>query len=208
MERKSFLTSRLHDALENHHDLKLFVHERALGKVKEGALGIDFVADGERGNQEELVGTRPKTHIQLALVQRQELTLGRLTRLRHREKSKDGEGGGGERKERPHTESYSRSTHRSAPSSILIQQTTLALLVDWQQSLQAGARRGSVFGQDLPTECELVRKHLIAQMMLEEHSTKAAGSLLHRCYTSARPRPTSARPRPDLTVTLPHSSPL
>lgn len=79
---KGFLTSGLHDALEDDDDLELFVHEGALGQVEEGALGIDFVADGERRHQEELVRTRPKADIQLALVQRQELALGRLTRLR------------------------------------------------------------------------------------------------------------------------------
>lgn len=76
------LTSGLHDALEDNDNLKLFVHERALGQVEKGALGIDFVANGERGHQEELVCTRPKTNIQFTLVQRQELALGCLTRLK------------------------------------------------------------------------------------------------------------------------------
>lgn len=39
------------------------------------------MADGQRGYQEELIGTRPKTHIQFTLVQRQELPLGGLTGL-------------------------------------------------------------------------------------------------------------------------------
>lgn len=42
------LTSGLHDALQDHHNLKLLVHERALRQVKERALGVDLVADGER----------------------------------------------------------------------------------------------------------------------------------------------------------------
>lgn len=76
------LTGGFHDALQDDHDLELLVHEGALGEVKKGALGVDLVADGERGHQEELVCTRPKTHIQFTLVQRQELALGRLTGLK------------------------------------------------------------------------------------------------------------------------------
>lgn len=40
------------------------------------------MANGERGHQEELVCTSPKTNIQFTLVQRQELALGCLTRLK------------------------------------------------------------------------------------------------------------------------------
>lgn len=76
------LTGGFHDALEDDNDLELLVHERALGEVKKGALGIDLVADGERGYKEELICTRPKTHVQFTLVQRQELALGRLTGLK------------------------------------------------------------------------------------------------------------------------------
>lgn len=87
-----FLTSGLHDALKDNNDLKLFVHERALGKVEKGALGIDFMADGKRGNQEELVCTRPKTNIQFTLVQRQELALWCLTRLKVKKRDQDKSG--------------------------------------------------------------------------------------------------------------------
>lgn len=84
-ERKP-LTGGLHDALQDHHDLKLLVHEGALGQVEEGTFGIDLVADGQRGDQEKLVCPGPETHIQFTLVQRQKLTLGRLTRLKERER--------------------------------------------------------------------------------------------------------------------------
>lgn len=83
-----FLTGCLHDALQDNNNLELFVHERALGQVKKGALGIYFMADGERGNQEELVCTRPKTDIQFTLVQRQELALWCLTRLEESQRKK------------------------------------------------------------------------------------------------------------------------
>lgn len=46
------------------------------------------MADGQRGYQEELIGTRPKTHIQFTLVQRQELPLGGLTGLKDSRKEK------------------------------------------------------------------------------------------------------------------------
>lgn len=49
------------------------------------------MADGQRGHQEELVGTRPKTHIQFTLVQRQELPLGGLTGLEDSQKEKRAE---------------------------------------------------------------------------------------------------------------------
>ena len=88
-----FLTSGFNDALEDNDNLKLFVHEGALGQVEEGALGIDFVADGERGHQEELVCTRPETNVQLALVQRQELALGCLTRLKDSQEKERGRNG-------------------------------------------------------------------------------------------------------------------
>lgn len=78
------LTGGFHDTLEDNDNLKLLVRERALGEVKKGALGIDLVADGERGYQEELICARPKAHIQFTLVQRQELALGGLTGLEDR----------------------------------------------------------------------------------------------------------------------------
>lgn len=88
LNREQSLTCGLHDALKDDNNLKLFVHERALRQVEKGALGIDFVANGERGHQEELVCTRPKADIQFALVQRQELALGCLTRLKQREEKR------------------------------------------------------------------------------------------------------------------------
>lgn len=75
------LTRGFHDALEDDNYLKLLVHEGALRQIEERALGVDLVADGERRHQEELVGPRSKTHIQLTLVQGQELALWGLTRL-------------------------------------------------------------------------------------------------------------------------------
>lgn len=39
------------------------------------------MTNGEGGHEEELIGARPKADVQLALVQRQELALGSLTRL-------------------------------------------------------------------------------------------------------------------------------
>ena len=64
------LTCGLHDALQDDDDLELLVHQGALGQIKEGALGIDLVADGERRDQEELVGACAEAHIQLTLIQR------------------------------------------------------------------------------------------------------------------------------------------
>lgn len=57
-------------------------------QVEEGALGIDLVADSEWRHQKELVGARPEAHVQLTLVQRQELTLRRLARLLKSKKKK------------------------------------------------------------------------------------------------------------------------
>ncbi len=74
-------TRCLYNALQDDDDLKLLVHERALGQVEERALGIDLVADGEGRDQEELVSTCSKAHIQFTLIQRQELALRGLTRL-------------------------------------------------------------------------------------------------------------------------------
>ena len=62
-KKESAFTSGFHDALQDDHDLKLLVHERALGQVKEGTLEIDLVADSQRGHQEELVGPRPKSYV-------------------------------------------------------------------------------------------------------------------------------------------------
>lgn len=50
LNQEQSLTCGLHDALEDDNNLKLFVHERALGQVEKGALGIDFVANSERGH--------------------------------------------------------------------------------------------------------------------------------------------------------------
>lgn len=74
-------TRCLYNALQDDDDLKLLVHEWALGQVEERALGIDLVADGEGRDQEELVSTCSKAHIQFTLIQRQELALRGLTRL-------------------------------------------------------------------------------------------------------------------------------
>lgn len=76
------LTRRLHDALQDDDDLKLLIHEWALGQVEERALGIDLMADGEGRDQEELVSACSKPHVQFTLIQRQELALRGLTRLR------------------------------------------------------------------------------------------------------------------------------
>lgn len=84
MSGTDFLTRRLHDSLEDDDDLKLFVGEGALRQVEKRALGINLVANGERRHQEQLICTRPKAHVQLALVQRQELAFGCLTRLERR----------------------------------------------------------------------------------------------------------------------------
>lgn len=85
--RTDFLTRRLHDSLEDDDDLKLFVGEGALRQVEKRAPGVDLVANGERRHQEQLIRARPKAHVQLALVQRQELAFGRLTRLERREET-------------------------------------------------------------------------------------------------------------------------
>lgn len=103
------LTRGFHDALQDDDDLELLRLHAALGQVVEGALGIDDVADGERRDEEELVGTCAEAHVQLQLVQRQELTLGRLAGL--------GESRGrgvrvGGRPQAPDQGMGSRSTHR------------------------------------------------------------------------------------------------
>lgn len=103
------LTRGFHDALQDDDDLELLRLHAALGQVVEGALGIDDVADGERRDEEELVGTCAEAHVQLQLVQRQELTLGRLAGL--------GESRGrgvrvGGRPQAPDQGTGSRSTHR------------------------------------------------------------------------------------------------
>ncbi len=74
-------TRCLYNALQDDDNLKLIIHERALGQVEERALGIDLVADGEGRDQEELVSACSKAHIQFTLIQRQELALRGLTRL-------------------------------------------------------------------------------------------------------------------------------
>lgn len=75
------LTRSLYNAFQDDDNLKLLVHERALGQVEERALGIDLVANGEGRDQEELIRTCSKAHIQFTLIQRQELALRGLTRL-------------------------------------------------------------------------------------------------------------------------------
>lgn len=77
------LTSGLHNAFEDDDDLKLFTHEGALREVKEGAFGVDLMADCEWRHQEELICAGPKAHIQLTLVQGEELTFWSLSRLRN-----------------------------------------------------------------------------------------------------------------------------
>ena len=42
------LTSGLHDAFKDDYDLKLLIHERTLRQIKERALGVDLMADGQR----------------------------------------------------------------------------------------------------------------------------------------------------------------
>jgi len=75
------LTRGLYNALQDDDNLKLLVHKRALGQIEEGAFGIDLMANGEGRDQEELVSTCSKAHVQFTLIQRQELTLRGLTRL-------------------------------------------------------------------------------------------------------------------------------
>lgn len=75
------LTRRLHDALQDDDDLELLRLHAALRQVVEGALGIYHVADGERRDEEELVGPRAEAHVQLQLVQRQEFALRGLAGL-------------------------------------------------------------------------------------------------------------------------------
>lgn len=75
------LTRRLHDALQDDDDLELLRLHAPLRQVVEGALGIYHVADGERRDEEELVGPRAEAHVQLQLVERQELALRGLAGL-------------------------------------------------------------------------------------------------------------------------------
>lgn len=75
------LTRCLYNALQDDDNLKLLIHERALGQIEERALGIDLMANGEGRDQEELVSTCSKAHIQFTLIQRQKLALRGLTRL-------------------------------------------------------------------------------------------------------------------------------
>lgn len=75
------LTRRLHDALQDDDDLELLRLHAPLREVVEGALGIYHVADGERRDEEELVGPRAEAHVQLQLVERQELALRGLAGL-------------------------------------------------------------------------------------------------------------------------------
>lgn len=77
----SLLTRRFHDALQDDDDLKLLCLHAALGQVIEGALGVYDVADGERGHEEKLVGSRAEAHVQLQLIERQELALRGLAGL-------------------------------------------------------------------------------------------------------------------------------
>lgn len=61
-------TRCLHDAFQDDDDLKLLIHEWALGQVEERALGGDLMADGEGRDQEELISTCPKPHVQFTLI--------------------------------------------------------------------------------------------------------------------------------------------
>lgn len=75
------LTCGFHYPFKDNNNLKLLTHEWALWEVEERALGINLVADGERRDEEELVGARSKPNVQLSLVQGQKLPLRCLPRL-------------------------------------------------------------------------------------------------------------------------------
>lgn len=76
------LTRGLDDSLQDDDDLELLRVDAPLGEVVEGALGVDDVADGERGHQEQLVRPGAEPHVQLQLIQGQEFPLRSLPGLR------------------------------------------------------------------------------------------------------------------------------
>lgn len=67
------LTCSLHHALQNDHNLQVLFVKVGLGDLPEGAVLIDFMADDERGHQEEPVIPRVITHIHVCLVEGYEL---------------------------------------------------------------------------------------------------------------------------------------
>lgn len=87
---KSLLTSGFYYALQNDYDLKLLRLHGPLGEVIEGALGVNHMTDRQRRDEKELVGPGTETHVQLQLIQRKKLALGRLARLRERTEKRQG----------------------------------------------------------------------------------------------------------------------
>lgn len=83
------LTCGFHNPLQDNDNFELLGLHGPLGEFVKRTFGVDHVANGERRHEEELVGPGAKAHVQLELIQRQELAFGRLPRLKKREERKD-----------------------------------------------------------------------------------------------------------------------